>query len=320
VTALLSICIVNWNTKADLEQALISVLEANPDLPVEVIVVDNASADGSAEMVQQRFPGVRLIRSAENLGFARGYNRAAAEATGRYLLLLNPDTITQSGAVRALVEFLDSHADAGAVGPRLLNRDGSLQYSCRRFPRPLAALFRNTPLGLLFPRNRYTREYLMTDWEHDAARPVDWISGAAMCLRREVWEQVGGFDEGFFMYAEDMDWCLRAHRAGWGIYYLPQAVVVHCIGRSSDQVPVRMVIQFHRSMARFYRKHHAPEWPFGVRWLPVLGIWLRGGLVLAETAWGLLKNRLRRRPERRERKAAPLPAPRSEDELPLPRR
>lgn len=320
MTALLSVCIVNWNTKADLEQALSSVLQADPDLPVEVVVVDNASADGSADMVQQRFPTVRLIRSEENLGFARGYNRAVAEATGRSLLLLNPDTITHPGALRTLVEFVGSHPEVGAVGPRLLNRDGSLQYSCRRFPRPLAALFRNTPLGQLFPRNRYTREYLMTDWDHELARPVDWISGAAMCLRREAWAQVGGFDEGFFMYAEDMDWCLRARRAGWGIYYLPQAVVMHCIGRSSDQVPVRMVIQFHRSMARFYLKHHASEWPFGVRWLPVLGIWLRGGLVLAETTWGLCKNKLYRRPQKSPRETVFLPAPRSEDELPLPRR
>lgn len=320
MTPLLSICIVNWNTKSDLEQALSSVVQADSDLPVEVIVLDNASTDGSAEMVEARFPAARLIRSEENLGFARGYNRAAAAAGGRYLLLLNPDTVTRPAALRALVAFLRSHPDAGAAGPRLLNRDGSLQYSCRRFPRPLAALFRNTPLGRLFPRNRYTREYLMTDWDHEVARPVDWISGAAMCLPREVWDQVGGFDEGFFMYAEDMDWCLRARRAGWGIFYVPQAIVMHCVGRSSDQVPVRMVIQFHRSMVRFYLKHHAPGWPVGVRWLPVVGIWVRCGVVLAETAWSLIRNRLYRRRARTSGEAARAPAPSSDDGLSLPRR
>ncbi len=289
----LSVCIVNWNTRTDLELAVSSVLQADLGLATEVIVLDNASSDGSADMIAARFPEVRLLRSPENLGFARGYNRAAGEAAGRYLLLLNPDTVTRPGALRTLYAFLEANPKAGAAGPRLLNRDESLQFSCRRFPRPVAALFRNTPLGKLFPRNRYTREYLMTDWGHDAPRDVDWISGAAMCIRRETWEQVGGFDEGFFMYAEDMDWCLRAHRAGWGISYVPQAVVMHCIGRSSDQVPVRMVIQFHRSMARFYLKHYAPGWPAPVRWLPVIGVWLRCGVVLAETFWSMALNRLR---------------------------
>ena len=290
----LSVCIVNWNTCADLEQALRSVLEADPELSLEVVVVDNASSDGSAEMVAERFPAVRLIRSEENLGFARGYNLALSQTTGEYLLVLNPDTVTRRGALRRLREFLVSHPKVGAVGPRLLNSDGSLQFSCRRFPRPLAALFRNTPLGRLFPRNRYTREYLMGDWDHSAEAEVDWISGAAMGLRREAWEQVGGFDEGFFMYAEDMDWCLRAHRAGWGVSYLPSAEIVHHIGRSSDRAPLRMVVQFHRSMARFYRKHYAPNWPWPVRWVPAAGVWCRCGMVLLATVWSRWRNARRR--------------------------
>ncbi len=287
---------VNWNTRDDLQRALTSVLLATLGMSREVVVVDNASWDGSADMVAQRFPEVHLVRSAVNLGFARGYNRAAAEATGRYLLLLNPDTVTRDGAPKSLVQFLETHPQAGAVGPRLLNRDGSLQFSCRRFPRPVAALFRNTPLGKLFPRNRFAREYLMTDCDHTTESVVDWISGAAMCIRRETWEGVGGFDEGFFMYAEDMDWCWRAHRAGWDIYYVPHAEVMHCIGRSSDQVPLRMVLQFHRSMARFYRKHYAAAWPFPLRWLPFVGVWVRCGLVLLETAWSLFLSRFPRRP------------------------
>ncbi len=291
----LSICIVNWNTRDDLDQALRSVLLASLQLSREVIVVDNASWDGSAELVARRFPEVRLVRSEENLGFARGYNRAAAEATGRYLFLLNPDTITRAQAPGALLHFLEEHPQAGAVGPRLVNRDGSLQFSCRRFPRPLAAVFRNTPLGRLFPGNRFTRDYLMADCDHTAENSVDWISGAAMCIRREAWEQVGGFDEGFFMYAEDMDWCWRARRAGWDICYLPSAEVMHCIGRSSDQVPLRMVLQFHRSMARFYRKHYAPGWPLPVRWVPFIGVWVRCGIILLETLWALGRNRVARR-------------------------
>ena len=281
----LSICIVNWNTRTDLEQALASILNSDPGISIQVIVLDNASQDGSAQMVRERFPGVTLIESAENLGFARGYNRAASESTGRHVLILNPDTVVHQGALGTLTAYMDSHPHIAAAGPRLLNSDGSLQYSCRRFPTPLAALFRNTVLGRLVGPDRFTRDYLMADWDHSSPREVDWISGAAMCIRRESWEKVGGFDEGFFMYAEDMDWCLRAHQACYQIHYVPEAAITHCIGRSSDQRPLAMVVQFHRSMARFYRKHYAPRWPWGLRWLPVFGVWLRAGIVLAQVLW-----------------------------------
>jgi GT2 family glycosyltransferase len=244
-------------------------------------------------MVRDRFPSVTVLESRENLGFPRGHNRAAQEARGRHLLMLNPDTVVQEGALQKLVAFLDSHPEAAAVGPRLLNLDGSLQYSCRRFPRPMAAILRNTPLGRLAPRNRFTRGYLMTDWDHTTAQQVDWVSGAAVCIRREAWEEVGGFDEGFFMYAEDVDWCLRAHRAGWRVCYLPEAVIVHRIGASTDQRPMAMVVEFHRSMARFYRKHYAREWPWVVRWLPVAGIWMRAALVMGQTLSGRARDRVR---------------------------
>jgi len=286
----LSICIVNWNTRDDLEQALASIPNPDPGTSTQVIVVDNASQDGSARMVRERFPAVKLIESGGNLGFARGYNRAVAESSGRYLLVLNPDTVVHNSALKTLTTYMDAHPQVGAAGPRLLNSDGSLQYSCRRFPTPIAALFRNTVLGKLLGPDRFTRDYLMADWDHSAPREVDWISGAAMCIRREAWETVGGFDEGFFMYAEDMDWCLRARRAGFQIHYVPEAVITHRIGRSSDQRPIAMVIQFHRSMARFYSKHYAPRWPWGLRWLPLLGVWLRAGLVLAQVLWDELRD------------------------------
>jgi hypothetical protein len=293
----LSVCIVNWNTRADLEQAIATVLAADAELVPEVVVVDNGSCDGSAEMVRERYPDVLLLAQGENLGFARGYNLAASKTTGRHLLMLNPDTAVRPGTLSVLVRHLEAHPQVGAVGPRLLNSDGSLQLSCRRFPRPMAALFRNTPLGRLFPRNRYAREYLMADWDHTTSREVDWVSGAAICIRRQTWEQVGPFDEGFFMYAEDLDWCLRAQQAGWQIHYLPEAVIVHRIGRASDQRPLAMVVAFHRSMARFYHKHYAKGWPWPVRWVPAAGIWARAGLVLAATLWALGRGRLRGRPK-----------------------
>jgi GT2 family glycosyltransferase len=288
----LSVCIVNWNTRQDLEQAITSVLQSDPELEPQVIVLDNASSDGTPEMVREQFPSVKLLESAENLGFAKGYNRAAEEAEGRHILMLNPDTVVQAGALRSLVRFLDSRQEAGAAGPRLLNSDGTVQYSCRRLPGPMAAILRNTLLGRLVPGNRFTRDYLMADWDHRTVRQVDWVSGAAICIRRETWSEVGGFDEGYFMYAEDIDWCLRAHHAGWHIYYVPASVVVHRIGRSSDQRPVRMVVEFHRSMARFYKRHYADQWPFGLRWLPLAGIWARGAVVLLQTMAAQARDRL----------------------------
>ncbi len=192
--------------------------------------------------------------------------------------------MTRPGAPETLRQFLEAHPEVGAAGPRLLNRDGSLQFSCRRFPRPIAAVFRNTPLGKLFPRNRYTREYLMTDCDHTRESPADWISGAAMCIRRETWEQVGGFDEGFFMYAEDMDWCLAGAPVRVGDISTCRARrSCTASGAAATRVPLRMVWQFHRSMARFYRKHYAPTWPRPVRWLPFIGVWIRCGVVLVET-------------------------------------
>jgi GT2 family glycosyltransferase len=291
----LSVCIVNWNTRQDLKEALRSVLESDPELGIEVIVLDNASRDGSAEMVRQSFPQVMLIESPENVGFARGYNRAAAAASGRHLLILNPDTVVRPGSLGRLVAFMDSHPEAAAAGPRLLNSDGSLQFSCRRFPRAMVGVLRNTIIGRLAPRNRFTRDYLMQDWDHRSVRHVDWVSGAAICIRREAWDQLGGFDEGYYMYSEDMDWCLRAEQAGWRVYYAPDAVIVHRIGRSSDQRPLAMVIQFHRSAVRFYRKHYASQWPWGIRLLPIAGIWLRAALLLTQMSLRRLADRLRAR-------------------------
>jgi|WetSurMetagenome_2_1015567.scaffolds.fasta_scaffold99700_2 GT2 family glycosyltransferase len=271
---LLSICIVNWNTREDLARVLASIsLGGVPDR--EVILVDNASTDGSPEMVKSRFPEVKLLQNEENVGFSRAYNRALGEATGRYLLVLNPDCVVHDGALAKLIEFMETHPEAGAVGPRLLNTDGSLQFSCRRFPTFAAGLFRNTPLGRIFPGNRYSRQYLMMEWDHSLPQEVDWISGAAMLIRRRTLEEVGLLDEGFYMYCEDVDWCYRARQKGWKIFYLPSAGITHVMGRASDQRPRAMVVEFHRSMRHFYRKHYAAQWPIGARWLPLLAIRLR---------------------------------------------
>ncbi len=302
----LSVCIVSWNTRSDLRAALAAVYACEGEAAFEVIVVDNASTDGSPQMVRRDFPRVQLIENRVNRGFAAGNNQALRRARGRCCLLLNSDAVVHGGAFAAVVRFMDAHPEAGAVGLRVHNPDGTLQYSCRRFPRLATGLFRKVPLGRLIPDNRWNREYLMSDWRHDEVREVDWVSGAAMCLRAQALARVGLFDEGYFMYCEDVDWCYRARRAGWKTYYLPAAVVTHAIGRSTDLRPLRMVREFHRSMYRFYRKHYARTMPLPLRPLVPLGIWLREAVVLAEnlySAWRNLAYRFSRGPSTRSEPA-----------------
>jgi len=232
---------------------------ANCAARFEVIVIDNNSRDGSADMVAQDFPWVRLFRMDQNLGFTGGHNFALQRREGQHAFLLNSDTVVHRGALRELVDFLEARPEVGIVAPKLLNPDGSLQYSARRFPNPVAAMFRNTFLGRLFPKNRYTRDYLMQDWDHASEREVDWVSGAAFLVRDEVMEKVGLFDTDYFMYCEDVDWCWRTWKAGYKVVYDPAAVVTHAIGRSTDQVANKMILRFHVSMLRFYRKNTLPE-------------------------------------------------------------
>jgi GT2 family glycosyltransferase len=272
----LSVIILSWNTKDELDACLTSLrreLDAERAAPnglqIEVIVVDNGSADCSAELVETQHRWAQLIRLERNIGFSAGNNAGIREARGRDVLLLNTDTVVHPGALRALVVFAAQHPEAGIIGPRLLNADGSIQYSCRTFPTLANGFFRNTFLGRLFPRNRFNRRYLLTDWDHSSARAVDWVSGAAMFIRREVLDQVGLLDEGFFMYCEDVDLCYRARQAGWEVWYCPDAVITHFIARASDKNAAAMIAQRHLSMYRFFRKHYAKRsnplvWPLVV--------------------------------------------------------
>ncbi len=277
----LSVIILNWNACEWLERSVGSALAQDTGpYAFEVVFVDNASTDGSVEFVRSRFPGARVMAMDRNLGFAGGNNGAIRESEGRYVLLLNPDTETHPGAFRALLDFMDAHPQCGIAGPKLLNPDGSLQYSCRHFPTLEAGLFRNTPLGKLFPGNRATKDYLMKDVPHDRAMPVDWVSGAAMLIRREVLDQVGLLDEGYFMYVEDVDLCYRARHAGWEVWYEPAGVITHAIGKSSDKRPLPMIAAFHRSMFRFFRKHYlGARYPAWLTPVVALGLLARASLV-----------------------------------------
>jgi len=238
-------------------------------------------------MVASEFPEFTLLRQSVNRGFTGGHNIGIRASRAPLVMLLNSDTIVHPGALGRLKRFLDENAEAGIVGPKLLNPDGSLQFSCRRFPNPIAALFRNTFVGRWFPNNRFTRDYLMADWGHDEPRKVDWLSGAAMIIRANLLEKIGLLDERYFMYCEDVDLCWRAWRAGSEVVYVPDAVITHAIGRSTDRVANKMIVRFHRSMFRFYAKNQAPQFFFLFR--PFLLFFALAALSLRATVF-LAKN------------------------------
>lgn len=251
------VIIVSWNAKADLNTCLASISDSTSDPQrVEIVVVDNASSDGSPDMVRREFPSVDLRETGANLGFSGGNNIALADNTCDYVFLLNSDATLPKGGLDTLLAWADTTPDAGLIGPKVINPDGTLQFSCRRWPTPQAGLFRNVYIGKLFPQNQPAADYLMRDFDHASPLDVDWLSGCAMLMRRACLEQVGPLDDKtFFMYCEDMDWSLRVHDAGWRVVYAPVMEVTHKIGGSSDQVAERMIVEHSRAMVRFWRKH-----------------------------------------------------------------
>ena len=251
----LSVVILSWNVHDLLGQCLRSATMGYRPLATETIVVDNASCDGSAEMVRAEFPHVRLIANTTNRGYAGGNNDGIAAATGRYVMVLNPDTRVLGEALATMVAYADAHPDVGALGPQLLNPDGSVQSSRRHFPTLITGLFESTWLQPLAPPG-VLRHYYVLDRTDDEIQEVDWVTGACLLVRREAIHQVGGLDEGFFMYSEELDWCRRIRQAGWKVVYLPTAQVMHYAGKSSDQVIAQRHIYFQTSKVRYFRKHH----------------------------------------------------------------
>lgn len=250
----LSIVIVSWNVRDLLRSCLESIFVASLDR-LEVIVVDNASSDGSVAMLRDEFPHVRLIANEDNRGFPTANNQGLDVAQGRYVMVLNPDTEVCDDALSRLIGYLDMHEDVGAIGPQLLNSDGSVQSSRRRFPTFATGIFESTWLRSIAPRGML-RRYTMDDVPDDVSHEVDWLTGACIVVRREVLESIGGFDEAFFMYSEELDWCRRIKSAGWKIVYLPNAKVVHHSGKSSEQVVAARHIHFQTSKVHYFRKYH----------------------------------------------------------------
>lgn len=275
-----SAVIVSYNVR-DLLLKCIASLRA--DGIEHIVVVDNASKDGSAEAARLADPEVDVVALDENLGFGSGANRGVARTSTPYVVILNPDLEVEPGATKALLDVLDRMPDVGIVAPRIETPDGRLYPSARTFPDMVDAAG-HAFLHFVWRSNPFSRRYKMLDWDHAAACDVDWVAGTHLVVRRTAWDAVGGFDEAFFMYLEDVDLCWRMARAGWRVRYEPAARVVHAIGRSTDQTPYRMIAEHHRSLLRY-----AAKTTTGPRrlLLPVIAaaLGLRTVLAWAQRAW-----------------------------------
>lgn len=251
----LSIAIVNFNTVDLLEECLSSLLQHPPSCDYEILVIDNASSDGSIELVREKFPTVKLFPNPRNVGYAAAINQAFRGSKAEYLLVLNPDVVVAQGAVDSLLDHMRSHPRVGIAGSKLLNPDGSLQYSCRRFYTLKTLLYRRTFLGKIFSKDPVVSEHLMADWDHSTPREVDWVLGACMMVRRSAVEEVGPADERFFLYFEDVDWCYRMKSRGWEVHYCPESVMVHHHRRDSARGLFGPGLRSHlASVFRFYEK------------------------------------------------------------------
>ncbi len=248
----LSIIIVSWNVRDLLLQCLRSIVESGTRCAYEIWVVDNASKDQSIERVKELFPAVHCIANPDNPGFARANNQAIRLCSGRYILLLNPDTKVFPGALDALVRFLDDHPTVGAAGSRLLNPDGSLQASCFPFPTLGREFWRLFHLDRLYPLALYRQ----AEWDTSIPRQVDVVQGTSLILRRAALDQVGLLDESYFVYTEETDLCYRLSRAGWQLFWVPQSQVIHYGGQSTQQVAVQMFLSLYRTKVHFFRKHY----------------------------------------------------------------
>jgi GT2 family glycosyltransferase len=279
----LSIIIANYNGGAFLEECLESIYRHAPSFSFEIIVVDNASRDGSPDRVEKGYPEVRLIRNAENRGYARANNQGLRIARGNYLLLLNSDIVLRPKAFDETVAFLRQRPDVGVVSPKILNSDGSTQVTAKSFPKPIHMLFgRSSFLTRYFPNNPISRRYLLaTSVEHTVPHEVDYVAGAYLLTRRDVVERVGLLDEAMWMYWEDADWCRRIKNEGWKVVFYPLAEVVHHLGGSSRTGRARLIYWFHRSIFHYYRKHDVASGWHPAAWMGAILLGARAIALIA---------------------------------------
>jgi N-acetylglucosaminyl-diphospho-decaprenol L-rhamnosyltransferase len=274
----LAVVVVNYNTGSFLERCMESIHASAGEISLEVVVVDNASSDGSAERSTAGHPDVRLIRNRANRGFARAANQGIEATSAPFILLLNPDAEVVGGTLASLVKVATERPRAGAIGVLVRNPDRSIQPSARRVPK-LGEALGHAFLGPVMPSNRFTRAYIMADWDRTSERAVEWVSGSAMLLRRSALDEVGTFDEGYFMYVEDVDLCTRLRRGGWTVLFCPELEVVHQIGVSTRGQRGRMAFEHSRSIQRYFEKFHARG--AGVLLVPFVrgALWLRAAMV-----------------------------------------
>jgi len=283
----LAVIIVSWNVATLLADCLQSVFAEGISVNrMRVVVVDNASSDDTIDMVRTRFPMVQLICNSTNLGFTRANNQAMQQCLEPFVLLLNPDTLVRPGAMRTMLQYIQEHPKVGVVGPKLLYGDESSQPSRRRYPTLGMALAESTPWEWHWPDNKLALRYRCADRSDESEQQVDWVTGACMLIRRQALEQVGLFDERFFMYSEELDLCRRINQAGWQVVYLPQAIVIHLEGRSSGQVIAARHIHFNASKVYYFTKYHG--WlqaevlrllilaMFAIEWIDEGAKWLLG--------------------------------------------
>ena len=261
----ISVVIVGWNARHYLQLCLQSLADAPPRRSMEIIVVDNASSDGSSEMIKARFPHVKVIRSEENLGFAKGNNVGILQCQGRYIALVNPDVIVFPDCLDALADFLDQNPDVGNVGPRVFNPDMTMQSTCRRFPTLWNNFCSTARLEKLFQNSKFFAGEHMFYFPHDRTLPVDVLVGCFSMIRREAFDDVGLLDENLFMYGDDVDWCRRAWKAGWQVVFFPGARAIHDRGKTTASYPVRFAVAQQRSVLYYWRKHHGFWHMMGIR-------------------------------------------------------
>jgi len=286
-TLALSIIIVSWNTRDLLEACLKSVDAGRGGLNLEVIVVDNGSTDGTPNLLELDYPWVRLVARDDNVGFPKGNNIGLSEARGRFLLLLNPDTEIVGDALPKMVQYLERRHAVGIVGAQLLNPDGSIQSSRRRFPTLATGFFESTWLQSLAPQSMMDR-YYAEDLPDDVESEVDWLVGACLMTRREVLDVVGLLDEAYFMYSEELDWCRRVKESGWKIIYYPDAKILHHVGKSSEQAVTARHINYQRAKLRYFRKFHGK---LASGFLRIILLMNYGVQILLEGSKGVIGNK-----------------------------
>jgi GT2 family glycosyltransferase len=276
VTVDLAVSVVSYRTPALVRRCLLALEGERERLELAVTVVDNASGDGSADLVAEEFPWARLIRNARNVGFGAAHNQALRAASARHLLVLNSDAAPTPGALNTLVDYLDRHPDIAIVGPKLRYPDGRIQPSRRRFPTLATLFFDSTQLQRVWPVNALLRRYYMADRPDNVEQEVDWLVGACLCVRARAVADVGLFDERFFLYSEELDWCRRFRAAGWRIVYVPAAEVRHIEGASTGLDLIARDRLFQTSKLRYAAKWHGPGAARALRGYLVLEYLARG--------------------------------------------